>query len=100
MSTVFEPAIEGGLAAKSQSTNGSATAREREFRPLGLNAQKVVAKRYSLKDESGEAIETWADIVGRVVGHISRAETDAEKRRQFYNRMTEIMLDRDFIPNT
>ncbi len=100
MSTVFEPAIGGGLAPKTGNSNGSATRLEREIRPLGINAQKVVAKRYALKDENGEAIETWADIVRRVVGHVSRAETDPEKQRAFYDRMTQVMLDREFIPNT
>ena len=100
MSTVFEPAIGGGLAAKTGNGNGSAVRREREIRPLGINAQKVVAKRYSLKDENGERVETWDDIVRRVVGHVSRAETDPAKARAFYNRMTEVMLAREFIPNT
>src|SRR4029078_8767990 len=100
MSTVFEPAIGGGLAPKSGNSNGTAAARERETALLGVNAQKVVAKRYSLKDEYGNAIETWADIVRRVVGHVSRAESDPEKQRYFYDRMTEVMLARQFIPNT
>src|SRR6185503_3982821 len=100
MSSVFEPAVGGSLAPKSANSNGSAAGREREITPLGINAQKVVAKRYSLKDENGEAVETWADIVRRVVGHVSRAETDPAKQRLFYTRMTEVMLDREFIPNT
>jgi ribonucleoside-diphosphate reductase alpha chain len=100
MSTVFEPAVAGGLAAKTGNSNGTAASLTREIHPLGINAQKVVAKRYSLKDENGEAVETWADIVRRVVGHVSRAETDPEKQRAFYSRMTEVMLDREFIPNT
>lgn len=100
MSTVFEPAIGGGLAPKTGNSNGTAVGREREIKPLGINAQKVVAKRYSLKDENGEPIETWGDIVRRVVGHVSRAETDQEKQRAFYARMTEVMLAREFIPNT
>src|SRR6185437_15441236 len=100
MSTVFEPAIGGGLAPKTGNGNGSAVGRGREIRPLGINAQKVVAKRYSLKDVNGNAIETWADIVRRVVGHVSRAEKDAEKQRSFYGRMTEVMLNREFVPNT
>jgi Ribonucleotide reductase, all-alpha domain. len=86
MSTVFEPAIGGGLAPKTGNSNGTAVGREREINPLGINAQKVVAKRYSLKDENGEPIETWGDIVRRVVGHVSRAETDQEKQRAFYAR--------------
>ena len=98
MSTVLEPA-KGGLAPKTNG-NGTGTAPQIEMRPLGVNAQKVVAKRYAMKDEHGEAIETWADIVRRVVGHVSKAEPSAEKRAAFYNEMTAVMLNREFIPNT
>jgi ribonucleoside-diphosphate reductase alpha chain len=100
MSTVLKTATEGKLAPKTRNSNGSAVELRRETRPLGINAQKVVAKRYSMKDEHGHPVETWADIVRRVVGHVSRAESDSEKRHVFYNRMTEVMLDREFIPNT
>ncbi len=34
------------------------------------------------------------------MGHVSLAETDAEKRDEFYNAMSEVMLNRDFVPNT
>lgn len=99
MSTGFEHAkTVGSIAANSEI--GVATAVGRQIDPLGLNAQKVVAKRYSLKDEKGEALETWADIVRRVVGHVSRAETDPQKQAGFYNDMTAVMLAREFIPNT
>jgi ribonucleoside-diphosphate reductase alpha chain len=104
MSTVFEPAIAGDLSAGNgqavNSGNGAGTAVGREIVPLGLNAQKVVAKRYALKDANGEALETWADIVRRVVGHVSRAETEPVKRDVFYRAMTGVMLNREFIPNT
>ena len=99
MSTVLEPAGAGNFAAKNGSS-GTGAAAGRGFRPLGLNAQKVVAKRYSLKDENGEALETWADIVRRVVGHVSRAESDPQKQNLFYNDMTAVMLNREFVPNT
>ena len=98
MSTVLEPTKTGGFAARG--ANGTGTAWSRDIKPLGLNAQKVVAKRYSLKDENGEALETWADIVRRVVGHVSKAETDPSKQNLFYNEMTSVMLAREFIPNT
>ncbi len=98
MSTVLEPVM--GNPAPKNNGNGTGTATQREIKPLGLNAQKVVAKRYAMKDEYGEAIETWNDIVRRVVGHVSRAETDQQKRSDFYNEMTAVMLNREFIPNT
>ncbi len=99
MSTVFESAKRSGTATK-DAGRGTGAALGRDLKPLGLNAQKVVAKRYSLKDEHGEALETWADIVRRVVGHVSRAETDPLKQASFYNEMTAVMLAREFIPNT
>src|SRR5829696_6827185 len=99
MSTVFEPSKISGLVPKN-TENGAATAVGREVKPLGLNAQKVVAKRYSLKDENGEPLETWSDIVRRVVGHVSTAEKDQQKQHAFYNEMTAIMLAREFVPNT
>lgn len=96
-------ASENVLTAEKASANGnsgSAAARGFEIRPLGVNAEKVVAKRYSLKDENGEALETWADIVRRVVGHVSTAETDPQKREIFYRDMSAVMFDRQFVPNT
>ncbi|HEY0658627.1 MAG TPA: adenosylcobalamin-dependent ribonucleoside-diphosphate reductase [Pyrinomonadaceae bacterium] len=102
MSTVFEPVVSGEFVAKNGKTNGNGagTSRKREIKPPGSNAQKVISKRYSLKDMNGEALETWGDIVRRVVGHVSRAETDTVKRDYFYDSMTEVMLNREFVPNT
>ena len=99
MSNPVEQTRTGTLAPKN-GKNGSAAAPQIAFEPLGLNAQKVVAKRYSMKDENGEAIETWEDIVRRVVGHVSTAETDPNERAQFYREMSAVMLAREFIPNT
>jgi len=99
MSTVFESAISTFLEKNGVGT-GAGIAQAREFVPLGLNAQKVVSKRYSLKDEHGEPLETWNDIVRRVVGHVSRAEKEPFKQKLFYNEMTTVMLAREFIPNT
>jgi ribonucleoside-diphosphate reductase alpha chain len=100
MSTVFETKPTGEIAAKNGSHNGTAAATERNYRPLGLNAQKVIAKRYSIKDEKGEPVETWGDIVRRVVGHVATVEADPRKRSIFYDDMTSVMLAREFIPNT
>ncbi|MBS1812641.1 MAG: adenosylcobalamin-dependent ribonucleoside-diphosphate reductase [Acidobacteria bacterium] len=68
--------------------------------PLSLNAQKVVAKRYAMKDSNSHPIEDWSDIVERVVAFVSRAETEARHREEFVQVMREIMLHRLFIPNT
>ncbi len=96
MSKAFESAAVETRVDK----NGNETADKRDQRPLGLNAEKVVAKRYSTKNEHGEPTESWSDIVHRVVGHVATAETDPHQRESFLNEMTAIMLDREFIPNT
>ncbi len=101
MSTVFEPVVSNVVAKNGKSNgNGTGTSLKREIKPIGLNGQKVVSKRYSLKDEIGEPLETWDDIVRRVVGHVATAEKDSMMRDYFYNSMTEIMLNREFVPNT
>jgi ribonucleoside-diphosphate reductase alpha chain len=102
MSSVFEPVVSGNFVVKNGKANGNGNgvALKKAVKPLGLNAEKVVAKRYSLKDEMGEPLETWADIVRRVVGFVSTAEKDPIRREYFYSSMLDIMLNRLFIPNT
>ena len=73
---------------------------QRKTRALGLNAKRVISKRYSLKDAKGRPIEEWPDIVRRVVGHVSAAEKDPQKRDEFFAAMSEVMLAREFVPNT
>ena len=67
---------------------------------LGINAQSVVAKRYSLKDVKGNPLEEWDDIVKRVVSHVSLAEIDPQRREEFTWQMMRLMEERAFIPNT
>ncbi len=101
MSTVFEPVVADVVAKNGKSNgNGTGTSRKLEIKPVGLNGQKVIGKRYSLKDAKGEPLEAWDDIVRRVVGHVATAEKDSVMRDYFYNSMAEIMLNREFVPNT
>lgn len=79
--------------------DSSTVSTRKRSQELGLNARKVVSKRYSMKNSKGQPFEDWVTIVGRVVGHVSRAET-AEKRDQFFADMSAVMLAREFIPNT
>jgi ribonucleoside-diphosphate reductase alpha chain len=102
MSTVIDPKAANAVDAAPPlaSETDTTAARTRSSQPLGLNAQRVISKRYSLKDAQGQPIEEWPDIVRRVVGHVSRGETDQSERDAFYAAMSEIMLNRDFVPNT
>jgi len=67
---------------------------------LGINAERVVAKRYSLKDLQGNPLEQWEDIVKRVVSHVARAETIPQRYEEFNLQMTRLMMERAFVPNT
>jgi ribonucleoside-diphosphate reductase alpha chain len=87
-------------AANASSTTTSVPNTRRKTQPLGLNAKRVISKRYSLKDAKGRALEEWPDIVRRVVGHVSAAEKDAQKRDDFFAAMSDVMLAREFVPNT
>src|SRR6266849_2505173 len=73
---------------------------KRQIVPLGLNARRVIGKRYSLKDAKATSLEEWSDIVARVVAHVSVAETDPDQRDEFFLRMTDVMMAREFVPNT
>jgi ribonucleoside-diphosphate reductase alpha chain len=97
MSTVIEPNAPKRSPSSFEITGARATP---AAEAPGLNARRVISKRYSLKDAQGVAIEEWPDIVRRVVGHVSTAETEAEKRDLFYDTLTGIMLRREFVPNT
>jgi ribonucleoside-diphosphate reductase alpha chain len=88
-----------GKTTTKSSVSLPAVTPRRKSQQLGVNAKKVVSKRYSLKDSKGRAIEEWTDIVRRVVGHVSAAET-GEKRDKFFAAMSEVMLEREFVPNT
>lgn len=88
-----------GKSAGNKSVGSPAVSPRRKSQQLGINARKVVSKRYSLKDLKGRPLEEWSDIVRRVVGAVSMAET-GEKRDKFFAAMSEVMLAREFIPNT
>ncbi len=53
-----------------------------------------------MKDAKGRPTEEWEGIVRRVVTHVSAAEKDPRKRDEFFQAMTEVMLAREFVPNT
>lgn len=88
------------IVEKNRQGQTAISALHRAASPLGLNARRIIAKRYSWKDAAGSPIEEWSDIVRRVVGWVARAEQDERKRRAFYDALSSIMLKRLFIPNT
>lgn len=94
------PAADVSSKGTATPTTTTTTPARRKLQPLGLNAKRVISKRYSLKDAKGRALEEWPDIVRRVVGHVSAAEKDTQKRDLFFSAMSDVMLAREFVPNT
>lgn len=68
--------------------------------PLSVSARKVISKRYAAKDSQGRPLEEWTDVVKRVVDHVSKAEMDFAKREQFHRAASDVIISREFIPNT
>ncbi|HEY7783479.1 MAG TPA: adenosylcobalamin-dependent ribonucleoside-diphosphate reductase [Pyrinomonadaceae bacterium] len=93
-------AVIGIKSSNPNSSSPSTPTTRRKPLPLGLNAKRVISKRYSLKDAKGRALEEWPDIVRRVVGHVSQAEKEPARRDEFFAAMSEVMLAREFVPNT
>ncbi|MFC1810321.1 vitamin B12-dependent ribonucleotide reductase [Patescibacteria group bacterium] len=68
---------------------------------FSTNALKVLEKRYLLKDEQGNTIETPEDLLKRVAGSIAKAEENyngnvQEIEEKFFNMMKEL----EFMPNS
>ncbi len=71
---------------------------------LSENARIAYEKRYLLKDERGNPLETPADLLGRVARNIAEVEKDYEKSDADVAYMEEnffqIMKDSFFMPNS
>ena len=66
----------------------------------GVERQACDQQALLIERRQGAPIEEWQDIVRRVVGHVSAAEKDARKRDEFFAAMSDVMLAREFVPNT
>jgi hypothetical protein len=65
---------------------------------LGVNAIQVLRKRYLLRDEKGKVIETPKELFLRVARTMAKAEK--EDKKKWENRFYEMMVNREFMPNT
>jgi ribonucleoside-diphosphate reductase alpha chain len=66
---------------------------------LSDNARAVLARRYLLRDDAGDVIETPEQLFRRVAGAVARAEREGDQRRwadRFESRMAALEL----LPNS
>ena len=71
--------------------------------PISENARAVMERRYLIRDEHGEAVETVDELFHRVADAVAAADVRfdpqadvADTARSFYRMMTEL----DFLPNS
>lgn len=68
---------------------------------LTVNALEVLKKRYLLRDEKGEIIETPAPMFHRVAETVAKvSESYGEDAKKNYREFYEIMSKLEFIPNS
>lgn len=70
---------------------------------LSINAQKVLERRYLLKDNARNVIETPLQLFQRVAKAVSLAENnfkDRNKRRDIQEKFLEMMNNLEFMPNS
>ncbi|HDS46108.1 MAG TPA: adenosylcobalamin-dependent ribonucleoside-diphosphate reductase [Methanomicrobia archaeon] len=71
---------------------------------LSVNAQEVLKRRYLLKNERGEVIETPLQMFERVAHAVAQAEVaygkSSEEVRAFERECFRLMRDLEFLPNS
>jgi ribonucleoside-diphosphate reductase alpha chain len=70
---------------------------------LGINAIKVLERRYLLRDEAGNIIETPTELFRRVAHAVATVETNfdpAADTKSLENQFLAMMSNLEFLPNT
>ncbi len=64
---------------------------------LTATAETVLARRYYLKDEAGQPVETWETLCRRVAGGVARCAACGESSRPGQPDAPELSLEEDFF---
>jgi len=68
---------------------------------FSANALRILKTRYFLKNEKGETVDkTPADLFLRVARAVAAAERTAKDREAWTKRFFDLMMARDFLPNS
>ena len=68
---------------------------------LSINAAEVLKKRYLLRNERGEVVETPGEMFARVARHVSRAEGRYGGDSELYQSLfLQMMRGLEFLPNS
>ena len=70
---------------------------------LPINTMEVLKKRYLLKDDKQNVIETPSELFRRVASHVAKAEANFKSRDTIQNveeKFYQMMRNGDFMPNS
>lgn len=67
---------------------------------LTQTAETVLARRYYLKDSTGEPIETWETLCKRVSNAVAEVDKDSDQFEALRESYFRMMYHLDFLPNS
>ena len=67
---------------------------------LTKTAEIVLSRRYYLKDESGEPVESWETLCKRVSSAVAEVDKDSDQHEALRESFFRMMYHLDFLPNS
>ncbi|MCF8055707.1 MAG: adenosylcobalamin-dependent ribonucleoside-diphosphate reductase [Desulfocapsa sp.] len=67
---------------------------------LTKTAETVLARRYYLKDSTGEPVETWETLCRRVSNAVAEVDKDSDQFEALRESFFRMMYHLDFLPNS
>ncbi|MEN8200106.1 MAG: adenosylcobalamin-dependent ribonucleoside-diphosphate reductase [Thermodesulfobacteriota bacterium] len=67
---------------------------------LTKTAETVLARRYYLKDSTGEPVETWETLCRRVSSAVAEVDKDSDQFEALRESFFRMMYHLDFLPNS
>jgi len=67
---------------------------------LTTTAETVLSRRYYLKDEAGEPVESWETLCKRVSSAVAEVDKDSEEYEALRESFFRMMYHLDFLPNS
>ncbi|MBU0944042.1 MAG: adenosylcobalamin-dependent ribonucleoside-diphosphate reductase [Proteobacteria bacterium] len=67
---------------------------------LTQTAETVLARRYYLKDDNGQTVETWESLCRRVSNAVAEVDQDSDQFEALRESFFRIIYHLDFLPNS
>jgi ribonucleoside-diphosphate reductase alpha chain len=67
---------------------------------FSYNTLYILKQRYLKRNEKGEIVETPREMIERIAKHLSGAEKTSAKKKEYYKKFYDLMVNFDFLPGT